>query len=50
MCVIESVGECERVENVLFTVAKFVMFVLGFTRRAYSIRCEGGGGWVLQCR
>jgi len=44
VCVIESVGECERVENVLFTVAKFVMFVLGFTRRAYSVRCEGRGG------
>ena len=37
MCVIGSVGECERVENVLFTVARFVMCVLGFARRAYSV-------------
>jgi hypothetical protein len=44
VCVIGSVGECERVENVLFTVAKFVMCVLGLARRAYSVRCEGGGG------
>ena len=44
MCVVESVRECERVENVLFTVAKFVMFVLGLARRAYSVRCEGGWG------
>jgi hypothetical protein len=44
VCVIGSVGECGRVENVLFTVAKFVMCVLGLARRAYSVRCEGGGG------
>ena len=44
VCVIGSVGECERVENVLFTVAKFVMCVLGLARRAYFVRCEGGWG------
>jgi len=44
VCVIGSVGGCERVENVLFTVARFVMCVLGFARRAYSVRCEGGVG------
>ena len=44
MCVVESVRECERVENVLFTVAKFVMFVLGFACLEYFVRCEGGGG------
>ena len=44
MCVIGSVGECECVENVLFTVTKFVMCVLGFACLAYFVRCEGGVG------
>ena len=44
MCVVGSVRECERVGDVLFLVAKFVMFVLGLSRRAYFVRCEGGWG------